>query len=428
MNNPIKNTLKTSLVGALALLASGSLTACNRFANPTLMGNQANLQRQSQIPTTARRSTASYVPGQVVVQFRAQTNPAVMQQFAAQNGLQLLRTSPMGTALFRQVARADSNIVMQSLRRSPLVENAYPNTLYRRQFTVNDPRSAEQSGLAMIGMAKAWDINMGSPNVTIAVIDSGADLSHPDLQPNLVNGYNVLSQGQTPPQDDNGHGTHASGIAAAAGDNRIGVTGACPRCKLMPIKALDANGSGTGFDVAVGLIWAVDNGAQVINMSLGGEESDPTLERAVKYALARGSTVVVAAGNNSTDVPMYPAALPGVISVGSVDVSRARSSFSNYGTWVSIMAPGSQILSTMPMGTVSMNTTEGYRNEYDLMDGTSMAAPMVAGVVGLIKSRYPQLSPAQIKTRIEGTAIDLGGGGFDPEYGNGMIDALRAVL
>lgn len=423
----LKKYLNTAFLSLMGLSITASLTACNRFANPDLIaglsptGSTGHMVKSNSI-------ASAYVPGQVVVQFRANPDPMYLQQFAQQNNLQVLRVSPMGSVLFQQMGHRQTGAVMQSLSMNSQVEYTHQNTLYRSQFTVNDPRSSEQSGLAVIGMGKAWDVTMGDPSVIIAVIDSGADLQHPDLAPNLVSGYNVLTQGQTPPQDDNGHGTHASGIAAAVADNNVGVAGTCPRCKLMPIKALDSEGAGTGFDVALAVVWAVDNGASVINMSLGGETSDPTLERAVKYALSHNVSVVVAAGNESTDTPMYPAALPGVIAVGSVDVDRQRSSFSNYGNWVSVMAPGKNILSTMPMQSVFMTSTEGYYNEYDFMDGTSMASPMVAGVVGLIKSRYPQLNPFQIKSRLEGTAIDLGAPGFDPEYANGMVDAFRAVL
>lgn len=428
--NILNKTLKSSLLATLAVVMSGSLTGCNKiFNNPTILSPAVTGQTRQNTQSNVQPSRSGYVPGQVVVQFRSRPNPAYVQQFAQQNGLQALRVSPMGSVLFRQLSRTVSTqAVMQNLNRNPLVEYSHPNALYHHTFTINDPRSAEQSGLGVIGAAKAWDLTLGDPKVVIAVVDSGADLNHPDLKANLVPGYNVLSQGQTPPQDDNGHGTHASGIAAAVGDNRIGVSGACPHCHLMPVKALDSEGSGTGFDVAVGVIWAVDNGASVINMSLGGQESDPTLERAVKYALSRNVSVVVAAGNDHTDKPMYPAALPGVISVGSVTAQKERSDFSNYGNWVSVMAPGSGILSTMPMSSVFMTTNEGYKNEYDLMDGTSMASPMVAGVVGLIKSRHPNFTPAQIKARLEGTAMDLGNPGFDPDYANGMIDAFRAVL
>jgi len=434
MTNPIQTVnraLKASLLATVAVVSSGTLSGCNKiFNNPPITLGTSSVASAAKVQArSVQPSSASYVPGQVVVQFRNQPTPATVQQFAAQNGLQALRVSRMGSVLFRQMSRTVSTqAVMQNISRNPLVEYTHPNTLYRPMFTINDTRAAEQSGLAVIGAGKAWDLTLGDPKVVIAVVDSGADLNHPDLKANIVPGYNVLSQGQTPPQDDNGHGTHASGIAAAVGDNRIGVTGACPHCHLMPVKALDSEGSGTGFDVAVGVVWAVDNGASVINMSLGGEESDPTLERAVKYALSRNVVVVVAAGNEHTDKPMYPAALPGVISVGSVTADRVKSDFSNFGNWVSVMAPGSNILSTMPMSSVFMTTNEGYKNEYDFMDGTSMASPMVAGIVGLIRSRHPELTPAQIKARLEGTAIDLGDPGFDPQYANGMIDAFRAVL
>lgn len=432
MKKAVRTLFKRGLV---ALTALSSLSACNAISlnmsqsyGSGLSHRLGSAMTRSSSPKRVVKSSkaANVIPDQVVVQFRTPPHPSFLQQYAQRHNLQVLRVSPLGTVLFRQLGGINTQV--QSLNSSNMVAYSHKNTVYRRFFTVNDPRSAEQSGLAVIGMGKAWDITLGDPNVVIAIIDSGVDLKHPDLQSNLTAGFNVLSNGQTPPQDDNGHGTHAAGIAAAATDNNTGVAGACPRCKIMPIKALDQEGAGTGFDVAMAVVWAVDNGAKIINMSLGGPESDLTLERAVQYALSRGVSVVVAAGNENTDTPMYPAALPGVISVGSVDTSKKRSSFSNYGTWVSVMAPGSGILSTMPMNSVFMTSNEGYLNEYDLMDGTSMAAPMVAGVLGLIKSRHPQLSPAQLKARLEGSSIDLGAPGYDAEFGNGMVDAPRAIL
>ena len=432
MNTRLQTTKRLLSIGLSAAMLM-AMSSCRRSAGPAGLSagpGSSSASRSGAVTTFrgVRNVGISYAAGEVVVQFRQRPTQAFLQQFAVQNGLQFLRMSNIGAGLFMQLNPAmNMNSTIQTLRNNPLVTNASPNTLYRRQFTINDPRASEQTGLAIIGAGKAWDLSVGSPNVTIAVIDSGVDLQHPDLQPNLVPGYNAIKPGQ-PPQDDNGHGTHAAGIAAAAGDNGKGVTGACPHCKLMPVKALDAQGSGTGFDVAMGLVWAVDNGAQIVNMSLGGEVSDETLERAVKYALSRNVVVVVAAGNESTDTPMYPAAIPGVISVGSVDMQRQLSSFSNFGSWVSVVAPGSQILSTMPVSSSYMTENEGFQSEYDLMDGTSMASPMVAGIVGLIKSRHPNLTPAQVKQRLEGTAIDLGEPGFDSSYANGMVDAFRAVL
>jgi thermitase len=424
----MKKTSLQALKKSLTVLSVLALSACSRYP---VAGLSAPSRAMAVNPTLNRASTSRLpqtVPGQLVISFKNRPTTAFLQQFGQVNGLRLLKISPMGDVLFQQTSQIATAQVMSRLKQDPYVQYAGPNPIYRNQFTVNDPRSADQKGLGIIGMGKAWDLSLGDPRVVIAVIDSGADLEHPDLKANLVQGYNVISQGSTPPQDDNGHGTHASGIAAAVGDNREGVAGTCPRCKLMPVKALDSEGAGNAFDVAIGIVWAVDHGAQVINMSLGGPQSDPTLERAVRYAFSRNVPVIVAAGNETTSELRYPAAIAGVISVGAVDNNRQLASFSNFGSWVSVVAPGVQILSTMPTRSVFMTENEGYQTRYDFMDGTSMAAPIVAGLVGLIRSRHPELTPAQIKTRLEGTAIDLGTPGFDTQFGNGMINAPRALL
>lgn len=383
---------------------------------------------QSSARSVNRYNKPRTVPGQIIVKFRTQTTQTVISQMSNRYGLRAVKGSPMGAVLFAAAAIQNTPQIIQQLRKDPLVDYAEANAVYRNKFTVNDPRSADQRGLAMIGMAKAWDITQGDPRVTIAVVDTGVDLEHPDLKAKLVPGYDVINQGTTPPRDGNGHGTHASGIAAAITDNKVGIAGVAGRCKLMPVRALDDEGAGNGMDVATGVIWAVDHGANVINLSLGGPEPNETLERAIQYALMRNVPVVVAMGNESVGEARYPAASPGVIAVGSVDSTRTLSSFSNYGPWMTVVAPGSQIMSTMPTYGVYMTTTEGYRNDYDFMDGTSMAAPMVAGVVALIKSRHPQLTPAEIKARIEGTATDLGQPGYDPQFGHGVINAARAIL
>lgn len=419
------------LFSAFVAVSAACQTACTRI-NP------------SSTPLMFHQKVApggEEMPNQVVVEFQALPPQATMQQFAAANGLRYLSANRLGSVLFQHDGRLSNQQLSQRLATNPGVVNAHPNLRLQRFFTVNDPRSSEQNGLAMIGASKAWDLTLGDPRVVIAIVDSGVDLNHPDLKANLVPGYNAITDGQTPPQDDNGHGTHAAGIAAAVGDNRIGVTGACPRCKIMPVKALDAQGGGgDGFNVAKGIIWAVDHGASVINLSLGAPKQELTLKQAVKYALSHNVPVVAAAGNGvetqtangiemvGADELNYPAAEPGVIAVGAVNFNRERTKFSNFGNWVSVMAPGSGILSTMPTSPVYMTTDEGYRTEYDTMDGTSMATPMVAGVIGLLRSRHPELTPAQIKARLEGTTIDLGAPGFDPDYANGMIDAYRAII
>lgn len=453
-----KNKSKKLLSTALSLVLTGSLLgSCGRYDHSLSPSVSSLTSRNSKVSTSStrnkrslrassrtRRSTsvttrrrastyrgfgATTKPGQIIVRFRQQMNTQLLRSFSQRYRVKILKGSNvMGTVLVQNYAQTETNQLIQYLKQDPSVEYAEPNHIMRNNFTVNDPNTAKQKGLARIGAAKAWDVTLGDPRVVIAVVDTGVDMNHPDLKTKLVPGYNVISQGQTPPQDDNGHGTHASGIAAAATDNKVGIAGTAPNCKLMPIKALDAEGGGGVMDVALGILWAVDHGAHIVNLSLGGPDNSVTVERAIKYALRKDVAVVVAMGNESTDEARYPAASPGVIAVGSVDWERNLSDFSNRGQWTSVVAPGTQIFSTMPVSSSFMTDVEGFQSGYDFMDGTSMAAPMVAGVVALMKSRHPRLRPAEIKARLEATAIDLGQPGFDTAYGHGMVNAYRAVL
>lgn len=425
---PYVTAVTTTVLSLSVLSACGPrpLPLGQAFPGQTL--NHSRLGARFSQFSTAKR----VISDQVVVKFKTQPTADFLNQYAQQNQLQVLKVSPLGSVLFRRLApSATADNTVRSMSQNKLVAYSHPNTLYyafddSQPPHSQDPRSGEQTGQTLVGLPQAWQISSGDPRVVIAIVDSGVDLNHPDLKAKLVPGFNLLNN-NAPPQDDNGHGTHCSGIAAASTNNGIGVAGACPNCSIMPIKVLDQYGSGSGFDVANGVIWATDHGAQVINLSLGGMEADPTLEEAVHYAIQKNVVVVAAAGNESTSAPMYPAAEPEVISVGSINDDRQRSDFSNFGTSLSIMAPGRNILSTMPTVPVFMTEKEGFRNEYDFMDGTSMASPMVAGVAGLIRSRYPNLTPAQIKTQIEQSAQDLGAPGFDADFGYGALDAVKAL-
>ncbi|RYX99829.1 peptidase S8 [bacterium] len=370
---------------------------------------------------------ANAVKGQYVVKFsRVMTTASTLQLAKSVNSQVIKFSTRTNNAVIEFPAGTDSDETIQSLKANSLVEYIEPNYKVTTNYTVSDPRSKDQQGLAVANLAKAWDITFGDPKIIIGVIDTGIDLGHPDLKNKLVDGYNVITQGKTPPRDDNGHGTHASGIAAADTNNKIGIAGTAPNCKIMPIKTLDAKGSGDIYNVALGVIWAVDHGARVLNMSLGGPQNE-TLKKAIEYALAKNVVVVTAMGNDGKNVKAYPAALPGVISVGSVDFSRSRSDFSNYGDWISVTAPGSQIMSTMP--TYKTTMTEFEKEEgYDYLDGTSMACPIVAGIAALVLSRNPDYTPAEVKERIQSTATDTGKKGFDNEYGYGIVNAAKAVL
>jgi len=418
-----------ALATNLFLVTALSLSSFSCSKTSLLSSSNTKNTAKASNNTQVKIKTASVINNQVVIKFSSQV-PAKEQLVVFGNkykGKIIKIYTRLNIVILQYASNIDISERIQVLGKDSTVQYAEPNYKYSVEYTVNDPKSSEQNGLALANLAKAWDITMGDPKIIIAVIDTGADLKHPDLKNKLVAGYNVLTQGATSPQDDNGHGTHASGIAGADTDNKIGVAGAAPRCKLMPVKVLDAHGSGGPADVALGIVWAVDHGAKVLNLSLGGPHTK-TFEKATEYALMKNVVVVSAMGNDGQRLQAYPAAYKGVISVGSVDIDSQKSDFSNFGNWISVVAPGRHIMSTMTSGDSTMTTLEGMQNNYEYLDGTSMACPMVAGIVGLMLSRNPNLTPAEVKAKLESTATDLGTRGYDEEYGFGLVNARKAVL
>lgn len=274
-----------------------------------------------------------------------------------------------------------------------------------------DPYQASQWGLPATRAIDAWAVG-DAAGQTVAVVDSGADLGHPDLAAVLTPGYDLVDNDATP-QDDNGHGTHVAGIIGAVAGNGIGVAGVAQRVKIMPVRVLDATGSGYSSAVAAGIRWAADHGATVVNLSLGSPDYSSLTASAVDYALARGITVVAASGNEGMSAPSYPAALPGVIAVGAVDRYGVLAPFSNTGSHLALAAPGVDILSTLPGG-------------YGSLSGTSMAAPFVAGAAAVVRAAQPGVSATRVLSALQSTARDLGPIGLDPQYGAGRLDIFAA--
>lgn len=251
-------------------------------------------------------------------------------------------------------------------------------------------------------------------DVVVAVLDTGV-AGHSELTSALVPGWNFTDSGSASDTTDRqGHGTHVAGTIGA--DVASGVEGIAAGVRILPVKVLGDDGSGYTDWSAEGIVWAADNGADVINMSLGGAYADPVQAEAVTYARSKGVTVVAAAGNDNVSTPFYPAASPGVIGVAAVDQYRARAPFSNYGSYVDVAAPGVNILSTDFTG-----------NGYSYKSGTSMASPHVAGVVALMTAAAPGITPGQIEIALTGSTTDLGTPGRDNYFGYGLVDALRAV-
>ena len=288
-----------------------------------------------------------------------------------------------------------------------------PNFLLQAADTIpNDPDWGLQYGLINIHAPQGWDLSTGSSSVSIAIVDTGVDLNHLDLAGKLVAGYDFVNNDANP-QDDNGHGTHVAGIAAASTNNALGIAGITWGARIMPVKVLNASGEGTYANTATGVIWAVDHGAQVINLSLGGTGPSSVLEDAINYAHSKGAVIVAAAGNGGKNFVFYPARYPNVIAVARTDSSNNWDG-SNYGPEVDLAAPGTSIYSTVIGG-------------YDYKSGSSMATGFVSGLAAILKGVSNGTSPDTIESQMESTALDIEFAGWDEYTGAGLIQMDAAI-
>ncbi len=385
-------------------------------------------------------AASDHVPDEVLVSFRPGANAddaaravgARVHRVLDRVGVHVLKVRPGLVA--RTVA---------ALSRNPLVEFAEPNIYLHAFPNPNDPYDdsvcydssdgacVTQWAWARVNAYAAWDITTGSASVRVAIVDTGLDVGDPNdpFFPDYTGHEDIVSC-QTPivksfvsgetGNDDNGHGTHVSGTIGACTNNAVGVAGANWAVQLMGVKVLDYSGSGSLSAVASGITWSADNGAKVINLSLGSSRPAKTLERAVNYAWNRGAVLACAAGNAGTSAKTYPAAYANCISVAATDQNDARADFSNYGaTWVDVAAPGVGILSTI------QDTFEwcflcygyGYFPGYDSLSGTSMATPHVAGLAALVWARGQCTTNACVRAKIESTADPVPGTGTFWKYG-----------
>jgi thermitase len=299
------------------------------------------------------------------------------------------------------------------LKAAPNVEFAESDATAEAADVPDDPSFSLQWGMNKIKAPDAWTTNHGDPSVNVAVLDTGVSLTHPDLQGKVLASTNFSSSSTV--DDVNGHGSHVAGIAAATTNNAVGVAGVGYNADIMNVKVLGDSGSGLYSDVCSGITWAADHGADVINLSLGGTMASSALESAVNYAWSKGVVVVAAAGNNASSTPFYPAYYANVIAVAATTDLDRLASFSDFGDWVDVSAPGISVYSTIPGG-------------YGYMSGTSMASPFVSGLAALL---FAQLSDTngngllndEVRSRIQSTADNVGLTGI----GSGRINAYRAV-
>ena len=312
-----------------------------------------------------------------------------------------------------EVPADESATAITALRKDPSVAYAEVNHTYHALgIEPNDPWAWRQWNLHRTGVPTAWERTTGSSDVVVAVIDSGVT-SIPELAGALLPGKDTVGVGDNDPRDVDGHGTMVASLLAANTDNGAGIAGACWTCRILPVRVLDDEGNGSAVDIAEGINWAVAQNVDVINMSLGGTQVSTPIRNAVATAVANGIVVVAAAGNEGETEwefkPMYPAAYPGVLSVGATDSNDEPFWFSNKGSWISMAAPGEAWMDAMD-------------GEPDLGYGTSMSSPLVAGTAALILANHPTATAAEVKGALTSTADPIGG-----TFGGGRLNAAEAV-
>ena len=388
----------------------------------------------------------AYVPGQVLVKFKPSVSSLMQASALAAFETKVVTRIPgIDVTVVRIEGGATVEDTVAALRNSPDVEFAEPNAVCRALVTPNDtlfkyqyalsntgqmigtvPGSPQGKPSADIKAPEAWEETEGSPSVVIAIVDTGVDLTHVDLQSKIKASGRDFVNGDLDASDDNGHGTMVAGIAAAATNNNEGIAGVAWNAMILPVKVLDASGNGPSDAVAQGIIWAADNGANVINLSLGSETPSLTLQNAVKYAYDKGLFIAAAAGNSNTAVD-YPAAYhPYCFTVAATDYNDLRASWSNYGPEVDVAAPGDRVLAPYPQALTPLGFIP-----YAYGTGTSMSAPHVAGLAALILAEKPTLTPAQIQAIIRYSADDVNAstyGGRDDFLGYGRINMESALV
>jgi thermitase len=420
------------LIVALSGVSRGQQGATNHDPKPFCREDGYCLPPPQQAEVFLRQQEAQAapaVPGRIecevalLVKRTEDTAPADFAALLRRNGYAQLES--MLVPQWWRVCAQDPSLAereIESLAEHRSVAYVEREGFYELTFIPNDPYYSYQWALPKVQAPQAWDLTRGSTSVLIAILDSGIDYYHEDRPADLWFGPD-FANGDSDPYDDNGHGTHVMGIAGAAGNNGIGISGLCPRCSIAVVKVMSASGAVPYGAGANGIVFAADGAVDlgkrsIINCSFGGPVYSAIQADAVLYAQILGAVVVAASGNSGPSLPLYPAALPGVIAVTAIDSNDAPTSFSQYGD---LGAPGVDILSTVP----NWWWYPLPYLPYDFASGTSMAAPMVSAAAGLIWSYRPDYSPGEVIQALV-TNVDVPAG-WNPLYGVGRLNAYKAV-
>lgn len=389
-------------------------TGCTllKGVEPPLTGGEiTNIPEAEDIP--------EFVEQEVLVRIKSGTD---IEKIVSEIGGKIIETLPQISVIrIKLEPRVSVAKAIQILEELEEVEYAEPNGICYMHLVPNDLNYDSQWAPQLTGAESAWEVTTGAVEVIIAITDTGVDGTHPDFGGKVIAGYDTFNDISILANTDSAvhyHGTHCAGIAAAVGNNGQGIAGVAWGSTIMPIKICDDGPDYTAsdFDMAEAFTWAVDNGADIISCSFGGKGYAQTAKDAIDYAVIdNGCIFITSMGNTSRNETNYPAGYQSVIAVGATDAHDEVASFSTTGNYMSVCAPGVEIYSTMPGG------------GYDYLSGTSMSCPFVAGAAALILSQSPGMSPEEIKTQLEETAVDLGSPGFDSIFGYGRIDLTAAV-
>ncbi len=398
-------------------------------------------------------SDKKYVPDEIIVKFKSEVKDDVISKINSRHGASVKYTSPYGKFKTIKIPKGKTvSEMVESYKKDSNVEYAEPNYICHTLMVPNDQYYSLQWHLdnteyGGINMEAAWEISTGDPSVVVAIVDTGIAYEDytdgrkqycqaPDLANTcFVQGKDFVNN-DGHPNDDNNHGTHVAGTVAQSTNNGIGVAGVAFETCLMPVKVLDSRGSGTYLDVADGIYFATNNGAQVISLSLGGSSDSTTLRDAVKYAYETGVTVIAAAGNDGKNGISYPAAYDDyVIAVGATQYDKNLAPYSNYGSSLDLVAPGGNTgLDQNGDGYADGVLQQTFKNSwqvcnfvYYFFQGTSMATPHVSGVAALLIANGKAITPDEVRSALQETAEDLGADGRDDIYGHGLVDAYAAL-
>jgi flagellar hook assembly protein FlgD len=351
---------------------------------------------------------------ELIVTFNEKLDNEELKRFFSNFGINSFKVLKTGEIVSIEVPENLTPIdLVKSIQTDNRVKIAEPSVIYKSLYVPTDDGYSLQWHLAKINSPNAWNITKGSSNTIVAVIDGGVDITHPEFNGVIYKPYNAVN-GSTYVDNDE-HGTHVAGIIGALANGK-GSVGVSTGVKIMPIDVFSGEYAST-TDIVEGIYYAVNNGAKVINLSLGGDSYSASFQEAVNYASSKNVTILAASGNDSSSYIAYPASYSKVLAIGSTNRYDSRSSFSNYGNTLDFTAPGESIYSTLPVR----------NNYYGYMSGTSMATPVVSGIVSLMLSRDPYLSDEKVFEILKKSTVDLGIAGWDKYYGYGRVDGAKAL-